>query len=86
MQYTLDLPPTNQALSQRSVLIIGGGTFGTTTAYFLAKQGYKDVKVLDRWAPPALEAAGNDLRHVTRSKFVRDVCCLQNKLHLGGIS
>jgi sarcosine oxidase / L-pipecolate oxidase len=56
-------------LNERSVLVVGGGTFGTSTAYHLAKRGYKSVRVLDRWAPPSLEAAGNDINKVIRADY-----------------
>jgi sarcosine oxidase/L-pipecolate oxidase len=51
------------------VIIIGGGTFGTTTAYHLARKGYKSVTVLDRWPVPSLEAAGNDINKVIRTEY-----------------
>ncbi|KAF2159444.1 hypothetical protein M409DRAFT_30062 [Zasmidium cellare ATCC 36951] len=54
---------------QRSILIVGGGTFGTSTAYHLSKQGYTNVKVLDRWASPSKEAAGNDINKVIRADY-----------------
>lgn len=54
---------------QRSILIVGGGTFGTSTAYHLSKRGYTNVKVLDRWAPPSKEAAGNDINKVIRADY-----------------
>lgn len=54
---------------ERSVLIVGGGTFGTSTAYHLSLRGYKSVKVLDRWAPPSQEAAGNDRNKVIRVDY-----------------
>ncbi|KAL3462387.1 FAD dependent oxidoreductase [Aspergillus heterothallicus] len=51
------------------IIIIGGGTFGTTTAYHLAKEGYKDVTVLDRFPVPSFEAAGNDINKVVRTEY-----------------
>lgn len=53
----------------RSILIVGGGTFGTSTAYHLAQQGYTNVTVLDRWAPPSKEAAGNDINKIIRADY-----------------
>jgi sarcosine oxidase / L-pipecolate oxidase len=55
-------------LSER-VIIVGGGTFGTTTAYYLAKKGYTDVIVLDRFPVPSLEAAGTDINKVVRTEY-----------------
>lgn len=53
----------------RSILIVGGGTFGTSTAYHLAQQGYTNVTVLDRWVPPSKEAAGNDINKIIRADY-----------------
>lgn len=53
----------------QSILIIGGGTFGTSTAYHLAQRGYSSIKVLDRSAPPSVEAAGNDINKVIRADY-----------------
>lgn len=57
------------SLSDRSVLIISGGTFGTSTAYHLTQRGYKSIKVLDRWPVPSVEAAGNDINKVIRADY-----------------
>lgn len=54
---------------EKSVLIVGGGTFGTSTAYHLSQGGYKHVTVLDRSAPPSFEAAGNDINKVIRADY-----------------
>ncbi|CAK3973549.1 fructosyl amino acid oxidase [Lecanosticta acicola] len=53
----------------RSILIVGGGTFGTSTAYHLAQQGYTNVTVLDRWSQPSKEAAGNDINKIIRADY-----------------
>lgn len=51
------------------IIIIGGGTFGTTTAYHLTKKGYTNVTVLDRFPVPSLEAAGNDINKIIRTEY-----------------
>ncbi|CAI7624668.1 unnamed protein product [Penicillium glandicola] len=51
------------------IIIVGGGTFGTTTAYYLSKKGYKDVIVLDRFPVPSVEAAGNDINKIVRTEY-----------------
>ena len=45
-----------------SVLIVGAGCFGLSTAYHLLKRGLKDVTVIDR-SPilPAPDAASHDI-------------------------
>ena len=52
-----------------SILIIGGGTFGTSTAYHLATRGYTNVTVVDRFECPSTISAGNDLNKVVRSDY-----------------
>lgn len=58
----------NVSLSE-PIIIVGGGTFGTTTAFHLAKKGYTNVTVLDRFPVPSLEAAGNDINKVVRTEY-----------------
>lgn len=55
--------------TDKSILIIGGGTFESSTAYHLTQRGYKSVKVLDRWPVPSVEAAGNDINKVIRADY-----------------
>jgi len=35
-----------------SIIIVGAGVFGLSTAYQLASEGYKNITVLDRHMPP----------------------------------
>ncbi|KAL4797585.1 FAD dependent oxidoreductase [Aspergillus venezuelensis] len=51
------------------IIIIGGGTFGTSTAYHLAVKGYKAITVLDRFPVPSFEAAGNDINKIVRTEY-----------------
>ncbi|KAE8147347.1 FAD dependent oxidoreductase [Aspergillus avenaceus] len=51
------------------ILIVGGGAFGTSTAYHLAQRGYTSVRVLDRYAAPSLEAASTDISKIIRSDY-----------------
>ncbi|KAH7910985.1 FAD dependent oxidoreductase [Hygrophoropsis aurantiaca] len=53
-----------------SVVIVGAGTFGLSTAAHLLERGYTDVTVLDR-APvlPAQDAASTDINKVVRSCY-----------------
>lgn len=57
--------------SQKSVLVVGGGTFGTSTAYHLSlkPETYKSITVLDRFPVPSQEAAGNDINKVIRNDY-----------------
>lgn len=54
---------------QPSVIVVGGGAFGTSTAYHLAQRRYCNVKVLDRFAAPSKEAAANDLNKIIRYDY-----------------
>lgn len=51
------------------ILIVGGGAFGTSTAYHLSQRGYKSIRVLDRHATPSCEAASTDISKVIRSDY-----------------
>jgi sarcosine oxidase/L-pipecolate oxidase len=48
--------------SNESVLIVGAGCFGISTAYHLLQRGFTDVTVLDRSKTlPAPDAASTDI-------------------------
>lgn len=47
-----------------SVLIVGGGTWGSSTALHLARRGYKSIKVLDPYPNPSPISAGNDVNKI----------------------
>lgn len=51
------------------ILIVGGGAFGTSTAYHLALRGYRNIRVLDKCPPPSCEAATTDINKVIRSDY-----------------
>jgi sarcosine oxidase / L-pipecolate oxidase len=55
--------------NSKRVLIIGGGTFGLSTAYHLAKSGYANVTVIDK-SPflPSNSSAGHDLNKIIRAE------------------
>ncbi|KAL3451408.1 FAD dependent oxidoreductase [Aspergillus insuetus] len=61
-------PPLSQ---QSSILIIGGGTWGCSTALHLARRGYKNVKVLDPYEIPSPIAAGNDVNKIMEHKELK---------------
>jgi sarcosine oxidase / L-pipecolate oxidase len=56
-------------MSLDSILIVGGGVFGTSTAYHLALRGYKNVTVVDRFDAPSKDSAGTDLNKVIRADY-----------------
>jgi sarcosine oxidase/L-pipecolate oxidase len=54
-----NLTSTDPATS--SILIVGCGTWGSSTALWLARSGYKNVTVLDPYPVPSAISAGNDV-------------------------
>ncbi|TQN64484.1 L-saccharopine oxidase [Colletotrichum shisoi] len=61
---------SNPSLSKNSsIVIIGAGTFGISTAYFLAKRDYTNIKCLDRHPPPSPDSAGYDLNKIIRTEY-----------------
>ncbi|KAI9736313.1 MAG: hypothetical protein M1834_001199 [Cirrosporium novae-zelandiae] len=52
-----------------SILIIGSGTFGLSTAYHLAKRGYTNITAIDKHPCPSLDSAGNDLNKIIRTEY-----------------
>ena len=55
--------------SSRCFCTVGGGAFGTSTAYHLAQRGYTNVKVLDRFSAPSTDAAATDLNKIIRYDY-----------------
>ena len=53
-----------ESVSKPAVLIIGGGTLGTSTAYHLALRGYASVTVLDSFEVCSADLAATDLNKV----------------------
>ncbi|KAL3485762.1 FAD dependent oxidoreductase [Aspergillus germanicus] len=54
----------SQLKKDSSILIIGGGTWGCSTALQLARAGYINVTVLERSPIPSPTAAGNDVNKI----------------------
>ncbi|KAH9067603.1 FAD dependent oxidoreductase [Lactarius vividus] len=53
-----------------SVIIVGAGCFGISTAYHLLQRGYTDVTVLDRSEElPAPDAASTDINKIVRTSY-----------------
>ncbi|UJO21627.1 L-saccharopine oxidase [Fulvia fulva] len=51
-------------LKQSSILIIGCGTWGASTALHLARRGYQNLTVLDPYDVPSTISAGNDINKI----------------------
>lgn len=57
----------------QSILIVGAGTFGLSTALHLAWTGYKNITVVDRSSTlPSTYSAGNDLNKIVRAEYEDD--------------
>ncbi|KAF2092015.1 putative sarcosine oxidase [Saccharata proteae CBS 121410] len=52
-----------------SILIIGGGTWGASTAWHLASRGYSDITVIDRKPFPSVDSAAYDLNKIIRTEY-----------------
>ncbi|KAH6890280.1 FAD dependent oxidoreductase [Thelonectria olida] len=52
-----------------SILIIGAGTFGISTAYHLVQRGYSDITCIDRHPWPSVDSAGHDLNKIVRTEY-----------------
>lgn len=50
--------------STSTILIIGGGTWGSSSALYLARRGYRHVTVLDSYEAPSAISAGNDINKI----------------------
>ena len=57
------MPPA-QDLRCSSILIVGLGTWGSSTALHLARRGYQNVTVLDTYNFPSAISAGNDINKI----------------------
>lgn len=47
-----------------AILIVGAGTWGSSTALHLARRGYKKITVLDPYPVPSAISAGNDVNKI----------------------
>ncbi|KAI3553795.1 FAD dependent oxidoreductase [Colletotrichum abscissum] len=63
---TVNTPPLSKT---SSIVILGAGTFGISTAYHLAKRGYNNIRCLDRHPIPSLDSAGYDLNKIIRTEY-----------------
>ena len=58
-------PPSKDS----SILIIGAGVFGLSTALHLAQDGFTKITVLDREPVPSPYSAGNDFNKIVRAEY-----------------
>lgn len=55
-----------------SIIVVGAGTFGLSTAWHLARAGYTDVTVIDRHDAPSIASAGYDLNKIFRTEYAEE--------------
>lgn len=58
-----------------SIIIVGAGVFGLSTALELKRRGYTDVTVLDRYNPPVVDGSSVDISRVIRIDYADPVYC-----------
>ncbi|OKL57829.1 hypothetical protein UA08_07288 [Talaromyces atroroseus] len=62
------------ALSKHSsIVIIGAGTFGISTAFHLAKRDYTNIICIDRHPWPSPDSAGYDLNKIIRTEYEEEL-------------
>ncbi|PVH74278.1 FAD dependent oxidoreductase [Cadophora sp. DSE1049] len=54
---------------ESSILIVGAGVFGLSTALHLAQDGFTNITVLDRAPVPSPYSAGNDFNKIVRAEY-----------------
>ncbi|TFK56807.1 DAO-domain-containing protein [Heliocybe sulcata] len=51
------------------ILVVGGGTWGLSTAWHLAQRGYTNIICIDRFHYPSPDSAGYDLNKMARTEY-----------------
>jgi sarcosine oxidase / L-pipecolate oxidase len=59
-----------QVTKDQSVLIVGAGVFGLSTALALKERGFSDITVIDRYNPPVPDGSSNDISRIIRPDYV----------------
>lgn len=54
---------------ESKIIIVGGGTFGLSTALWLARNNYKDITVIDPYEVPSDISAANDVNKIIQSSY-----------------
>ncbi|KAE8163820.1 FAD dependent oxidoreductase [Aspergillus tamarii] len=56
-----------------TILIIGAGVFGLSTALELSSRGHRNITVLDRYPPPVPDGSSVDISRIIRSEYADPV-------------
>ncbi|KZT30964.1 DAO-domain-containing protein [Neolentinus lepideus HHB14362 ss-1] len=51
------------------IIVVGGGTWGLSTAWHLAQRGYRNVICIDKFPYPSPDSAGYDLNKMARTEY-----------------
>ncbi|KIV78241.1 hypothetical protein PV11_09977 [Exophiala sideris] len=52
-----------------TILIVGAGAFGLSTALALRERGFRNITVIDRYDPPVRDGSSNDISRIIRSDY-----------------
>ncbi|KAI5204439.1 fructosyl amino acid oxidase [Aureobasidium subglaciale] len=55
-----------------SIVIVGAGVFGLSTALELKRRGYSDITILDRHLPPVPDGSSVDISRIVRPDYADD--------------
>lgn len=58
-----------------SIIIVGAGVFGLSTALELKQRGYTNITVLDRFTPPAVDGSSVDISRIIRIDYGDPIYC-----------
>ncbi|KAK5112558.1 hypothetical protein LTR85_011250 [Meristemomyces frigidus] len=74
--------PSTVDPSTTSILIVGCGTWGSSTALHLVRRGYKNVTVLDPYEVPSAISAGNDVNKIVEQGHRGEDASVSNRVVL----
>lgn len=63
----------NPIAKSDSIVIIGAGVFGLSTALELKKRGFQNITVLDRYQPPVADGSSVDISRVIRVEYADEL-------------
>jgi sarcosine oxidase / L-pipecolate oxidase len=52
-----------------AILVVGAGCFGLSTALALAKRGYSNITIIDRYSPPVPDGSSTDISRIIRFDY-----------------
>nr|XP_018264648.1 uncharacterized protein I303_02821 [Kwoniella dejecticola CBS 10117]OBR86806.1 hypothetical protein I303_02821 [Kwoniella dejecticola CBS 10117] len=63
------MPSSDKLSKETSILIVGAGVFGLSTALHLSRAGYKEITVIDPHPVPSPLSAANDINKIIRTEY-----------------